>query len=72
MHGDSGVEWMPCPSPTSSPYQSDDEESFHYNNGGENEAVQGLLGMAAMQASSGLLEREENEEDFGRGSVAEM
>ncbi len=66
------VERMSQPSPISSPYQSDDEESFRCNDGGENEAVQGLLGMAAMQASSGLLEREENEEDFGRGSVAEM
>ena len=63
---------MSRPSPISSPYQSDDEESFHYNNGGENEAVQGLLGMVAMQASSGLLEREEDEEDFGWWAVAEM
>ena len=53
------------PSPISSPYQSDDEESFQYNDEGENEAVQGLLGMAAMQASSGLLERENDEKDVG-------
>ena len=66
------VEWMSRPSPISSPYQSDDEESFQCNDEGENEAVQGLLGMAAMQASSGLLEREENDEDFGWVAVAEM
>ena len=56
----------------STPYQSDDELSFQYNDEGENEAVQGLLGMAAMQASSVLLEGEENEEDFGWVAVAEM
>ena len=61
------VEWMPRPSPMSTPYQG-----FQNKDEGENEAVQGLLGMAAMQASSGLLERKENKEDFGRGSVAEM
>ena len=49
----------------STPYQSDDEDGFQYNVEGENEAVQGLLGMAAMQASSGLLERENDEKDVG-------
>ena len=51
------VEWMSRPFPISSPYQTDNEESFQYNDEVENEEVQGLLGMAAIQASSVLLER---------------
>ena len=58
------VEWMSCPSPMSTPYQSDDEDSFQYNDEGENEAVQGLLGMAAIQTSY--------DADFGQVAVAEI
>ena len=55
---------MSRPSLMSTPYQSDDEDGFQYNVEGENEAVEGLLGMAAMQKSY--------DTDFGRMAVAEM
>ena len=58
------MEWMSRPSPISSPYQSDDEESFRCNDDSENEAVQGLLGMAGMQTSY--------DTDFGLMAEAEM
>ena len=58
------VEWMSRPSPMSTPYQSDDEDGIHYNDEGENEAVQGLLGMAGMQTSY--------DTDFGLMAEAEM
>ena len=48
----------------STPYQSDDEDGFQYNDEGENEAVQGLLGMAGMQTSY--------DTDFGLMAEAEM
>lgn len=48
----------------STPYQSDYEDGFQYNVEGENEAVEGLLGMAAMQISY--------DTDFGQMAVAEM
>ena len=58
------VEWMSRPSPMSTPYQSDHEDSFQNNDGGENEAVQGLLGMAATQTFY--------DADFGQVGEAEV
>ncbi len=55
---------MPRPSPMSTPYQSDDEDGIHYNDEGENEAVQGLLWMAGIQTS--------HDTDFGQMTVADM
>ena len=45
------VEWICCPSPTASPYQSDEEDNDAAD------AVEGLLGMAAIgQLSKDTLE----------------
>ena len=58
------VEWMSHPSSMSTPHQSDDEEGFQYYDESVNKAVQGLLGMAAIQTSY--------DADFGQVAVAEM
>ena len=66
------VEWMSRPSPILSPQQSDDDESASCIGEGEHNAVQGLLGMATTQVSSVLGERDQEEDDYGWGIVAEM
>ena len=66
------VEWLSCPSPTSFPHQSDDEESINCIGEGEHDAVQGVLGMETTQVSSVLGKRDQEEDDYGWGIVAEM
>lgn len=56
------VEWIPRPSPTSSPNQSDDEDDISNIGEMEHNAVQGLLGIATTQVSS---ERDNEEDDYG-------
>ena len=55
------VEWILCPSPTSSPNQSDDEDGISYSGEGNHDAVQGLRCMARTQVS---LERNNEEDDW--------
>ena len=56
------VEWIPHPSPTSSPNQSDDVDGISYIGEGEHNTVQGLLGMVTIQVS---WERDNEEDDYG-------
>ena len=71
-HRQQCVESMPHPSTTSSPHQSDEEDSIKCIGEEEPTAVQGLLGMATTQVSSVLGERDQEEDDYGWGIVVEM
>jgi hypothetical protein len=53
------IEWIGRPSPTSSPYQSDEEENY------DADAVDGLLGIANMDLISRASDRLEEVEDEG-------
>ncbi len=53
------VEWIGWPSPTSSPYQSDEEENY------DADAVEGLLGIA----NTDLISRDRLEEVEDEGSI---
>ncbi len=54
------VEWIPRPSPTSSPNQSDDEDGISNIGEMDHDAVQGLLGIPTTQVS---WERDKEEDD---------
>ena len=56
------VEWIPRPSPTSSPNQSDDEDGISNIGEMEHNAVQRLLGIVTTQIP---WERDNREDDYG-------
>ena len=56
------IEWIPRPSPSSSPNQSDDEDDISNIGEMEHNAAQGLLGIATTQVS---WERDNEEDDYG-------